>query len=43
VSTSQAIALGLLVYFLNLAVSLLGAPAFAAGVRARRAASSPTS
>lgn len=39
VSTSQAIALGLLVYFLNLAVSLLGAPAFAAGVRANRAAS----
>ena len=39
VSTSQAIALGLLVYFLNLAVSLLGAPAFAAGVRAQRAAS----
>lgn len=39
VSTSQAIALGLLVYFLNLAVSLLGAPAFAAGVRARRAVS----
>jgi uncharacterized membrane protein YbhN (UPF0104 family) len=36
VSTSQAIALGLLVYFLNLAVSLLGAPAFAAGVRARQ-------
>jgi len=39
VSTSQAIALGLLVYFLNLAVSLLGAPAFVAGVRAQRAAS----
>jgi hypothetical protein len=39
VSTSQAIALGLLVYFLNLAVSLLGAPAFAAGVRANRAVS----
>jgi hypothetical protein len=39
VSTSQAIALGLLVYFLNLAVSLLGAPAFAAGVRGRRAVS----
>jgi len=39
VSTSQAIALGLLVYFLNLAVSLLGAPAFAAGVRTRGAVS----
>ena len=39
VSTSQAIALGLLVYFLNLAVSLLGAPAFAAGVRAHRVTS----
>jgi hypothetical protein len=31
VATSQAVALGLLVYGLNLAVSLLGAPAFAVG------------
>jgi glycosyltransferase 2 family protein len=31
VATDQAIALGLLVYLLNLAVSLLGAPAFAVG------------
>jgi uncharacterized protein (TIRG00374 family) len=33
VSTSQAIAFGLLVYALNLVVSLLGAPAFAIGER----------
>jgi glycosyltransferase 2 family protein len=33
VSTEQAITLGLLVYGLNLTVSLLGAPAFAAGGR----------
>ena len=32
----EAIALGLLLYLLNLAVSLLGAPAFAAGGRRRR-------
>jgi uncharacterized membrane protein YbhN (UPF0104 family) len=31
IETSQAVALGLLVYGLNLAVSLLGAPAFAVG------------
>lgn len=31
VSTSQAIALGLLLYFVNLLVSLIGAPAFALG------------
>jgi len=31
VEASQAVALGLLVYGLNLAVSLLGAPAFAVG------------
>jgi glycosyltransferase 2 family protein len=31
VATEQAIALGLLLYFLNLGVSLLGAPAFAIG------------
>jgi uncharacterized protein (TIRG00374 family) len=34
VPTEQAIALGLLLYLLNLAVSLLGAPAFAVGGRA---------
>jgi hypothetical protein len=33
VAQEQAIALGLLLYLLNLAVSLLGAPAFAAGGR----------
>ena len=38
VATADAITLGLLVYALNLAVSLLGAPAFAAGNRARNAA-----
>jgi uncharacterized membrane protein YbhN (UPF0104 family) len=37
VADEQAIALGLLLYLLNLAVSLLGAPAFAAGGRRRRA------
>jgi hypothetical protein len=35
VAHEQAIALGLLLYLLNLAVSLLGAPAFAAGGRQR--------
>src|SRR5690606_22605442 len=35
VATDEAIALGLLLYLLNLAVSLLGAPAFAAGGRPR--------
>lgn len=35
VAHSDAIALGLLLYLLNLAVSLLGAPAFAAGGRRR--------
>jgi uncharacterized protein (TIRG00374 family) len=35
VSDGQAIALGLLLYLLNLAVSLLGAPAFAVGGRPR--------
>jgi uncharacterized protein (TIRG00374 family) len=35
VADGQAIALGLLLYLLNLAVSLLGAPAFAVGGRAR--------
>jgi glycosyltransferase 2 family protein len=35
VADEQAIALGLLLYLLNLAVSLLGAPAFAAGGRRR--------
>ena len=36
VATEQAIALGLLLYLLNLAVSLLGAPAFAVGGRSPR-------
>ncbi len=36
VAHDEAIALGLLLYLLNLAVSLLGAPAFAAGGRRRR-------
>jgi uncharacterized membrane protein YbhN (UPF0104 family) len=36
VSQGQAIALGLMVYAINLTVSLLGAPAFAAGRRAAR-------
>lgn len=35
VASEQAIALGLLLYLLNLAVSLLGAPAFATGWRPR--------
>jgi uncharacterized protein (TIRG00374 family) len=35
VADGQAIALGLLLYLLNLAVSLLGAPAFAVGGRSR--------
>ena len=35
VPTEQAIALGLLLYLLNLGVSLLGAPAFAVGGRSR--------
>ena len=34
VPTAQAVALGLLLYGMNLAVSLLGAPAFAVGARA---------
>jgi glycosyltransferase 2 family protein len=38
VADEQAIALGLLLYLLNLAVSLLGAPAFAAGGRRQAAA-----
>lgn len=38
VPQSQAIALGLLLYLLNLVVSLFGAPAFAVGHRARPAA-----
>jgi hypothetical protein len=37
VPREDAIALGLLLYLLNVAVSLLGAPAFAAGSRARSA------
>ncbi len=36
VPTQQAIALGLLLYLLNVAVSLLGAPAFAVGGRGPR-------
>ena len=39
VASDQAIALGLLLYLLNLVVSLLGAPAFATGGRARTPAS----
>jgi hypothetical protein len=35
VASEEAIALGLLLYLLNMAVSLLGAPAFATGGRAR--------
>jgi hypothetical protein len=38
VNQSQAIALGLMVYAINLTVSLLGAPAFAVGRRPRAAA-----
>jgi hypothetical protein len=38
VSESHAIALGLMVYAINLTVSLLGAPAFAVGRRAARTA-----
>jgi uncharacterized membrane protein YbhN (UPF0104 family) len=38
VSTEEAIALGLLLYLLNLGVSLLGAPAFAVGGRAAASA-----
>jgi uncharacterized membrane protein YbhN (UPF0104 family) len=38
VPTAEAITLGLLVYALNLTVSLLGAPAFATGSRPVRAA-----
>ena len=38
VARADAFALGLLVYFLNLGVSLLGAPAFALGSRARAVA-----
>jgi hypothetical protein len=33
VATAQAVALGLLMYGMNLAISLLGAPAFAVGAR----------
>lgn len=36
VSTEDAVALGLMLYLLNLGVSLLGAPAFAVGGRAER-------
>lgn len=38
VATGQAVALGLLLYGMNLVVSLLGAPAFAVGARPLRAA-----
>lgn len=38
VATEEAIALGLLLYLLNLGVSLLGAPSFAIGGRAQQAA-----
>lgn len=40
VATGQAVALGLLLYVMNLAVSLLGAPAFAVGARPVRALTS---
>lgn len=40
VAAGQAVALGLLLYVMNLAVSLLGAPAFAVGSRPLRAATS---
>jgi len=40
ISTSQAIALGVLIYGINLVASLAGAPAFAAGGRGRRRRSS---
>lgn len=36
IATSQAVALGLMIYAMTLVISLLGAPAFAAGNRARR-------
>lgn len=42
VPQSQAIALGLLMYLLNLIVSLFGAPAFAVGHRVRPATAAPT-
>ncbi|MGH9178731.1 MAG: lysylphosphatidylglycerol synthase domain-containing protein, partial [Acidimicrobiales bacterium] len=38
VAQADAFALGLLIYFVNLGVSLLGAPAFALGSRARAVA-----
>jgi hypothetical protein len=41
VSESHAIALGLMVYAINLTVSLLGAPSFAAGRRSSRSAPLP--
>ena len=37
IATGQAVALGLLLYGMNLVVSLLGAPAFAVGARPVRA------
>jgi hypothetical protein len=37
VPAEQAVALGLLLYLLNVAVSLLGAPAFAVGGRSQAA------
>ncbi|HET7721980.1 MAG TPA: lysylphosphatidylglycerol synthase domain-containing protein, partial [Acidimicrobiales bacterium] len=42
VPTEQAVALGLLLYLLNLGVSLLGAPAFAFGGRGGRPATIAT-
>jgi hypothetical protein len=41
VPQEQAIALGLLLYLLNLGVSLLGAPAFAAGGSNRTSTAPP--
>lgn len=40
VGTTQAVALGLFMYLMNVAISLLGAPAFAVGARPLRAAAS---
>ena len=39
VPAEQAVALGLVLYLLNLVVSLVGAPAFAVGGRSRRTVS----
>jgi uncharacterized protein (TIRG00374 family) len=41
VASADAVALGLLIYFVNLGVSLLGAPAFALGSRSRSGVRTP--